>query len=173
LIQFAGVAKLHQRRLSDLRRHIICLHGILVSAPATFRSPSLRRRDKKAGRVRRHGWFGVQRGQRWQTTVQRRSSACIDCYGIASGQEAISEPLALLEPADPAAAGYASCGANLKYCRSQDTLAFQHQTPTQPSNRLETQSFRPEFLALKSISLFFPCAIYILLSLWANFEHGK
>jgi hypothetical protein len=30
LIQFAGVAKLHQRRLSDLLRHVICLHGILV-----------------------------------------------------------------------------------------------------------------------------------------------
>jgi hypothetical protein len=31
LIQFAGVAKLHQRRLSDLLRHVICLHGILVT----------------------------------------------------------------------------------------------------------------------------------------------
>jgi hypothetical protein len=31
LIQFAGVAKLHQRRLSDLLRHVICLHGILVA----------------------------------------------------------------------------------------------------------------------------------------------
>ena len=30
LIQFAAVAKLHQRRLSDLLRHVICLHGILV-----------------------------------------------------------------------------------------------------------------------------------------------
>ena len=30
LIQFAGVAKLHQRRLSDLLRHVICLLGILV-----------------------------------------------------------------------------------------------------------------------------------------------
>jgi glycosyltransferase involved in cell wall biosynthesis len=34
LIQFAGVAKLHQRRLSDLLRHVICLHGILVDALA-------------------------------------------------------------------------------------------------------------------------------------------
>jgi len=32
---------------------------------------------------------------------------------------------ALLVPADPAAAGYASCGVNLKFCRSQDTPAFQ------------------------------------------------
>jgi len=31
LIQFAGVAKLHQRRLSDLLRHVICLFGILVA----------------------------------------------------------------------------------------------------------------------------------------------
>ena len=30
LIQFAGIAKLHQRRLTDLLRHVICLHGILV-----------------------------------------------------------------------------------------------------------------------------------------------
>jgi hypothetical protein len=35
LIQFAGVAKLHQRRLSDLLRHIICLLGILVIMKCT------------------------------------------------------------------------------------------------------------------------------------------
>jgi hypothetical protein len=46
LIQFAGVAKLHQRRLSDLLRHVICVHGILA-APHSRRDASKRqaRRD--------------------------------------------------------------------------------------------------------------------------------
>jgi hypothetical protein len=66
LIQFAGVAKLHQRRLSDLLRHVICLHGILV-----IQCPAI-----KSGGVRNARRFTILHAM-WKTNTPFRWSAAI------------------------------------------------------------------------------------------------